>query len=312
MPNNLNLKNNQIAAPVNLSLLQRITTWLSSSSSHELVDAKSDEFEKGRHIGVDLKQFEIDKWTDLRVQILEIIWGRGNRLPGDGEFHTELFFHHDLSSKTKALDVAVGLGACATMIAQENFTHVDVVESYPELLPYLIQRIKDKKLSPFISILKNNLNDVKLDRAKYDLVYGREAFFKIKNKQLILQKCINSLQTNGQLIFTDFVLAQDASDQKIFKNWSAREKETVYPVSIKHYEKLFNGFDVQLMPPVDYSKQYIEYVNAGWERLKQYLETHPVDQEFVNIMAQESDLWLSRVRALRSGKLKFVKFHAIL
>ena len=218
MPNNLNLKNNQIAAPVNLSLLQRITTWLSSSSSHELVDAKSDEFEKGRHIGVDLKQFEIDKWTDLRVQILEIIWGRGNRLPGDGEFHTELFFHHDLSSKTKALDVAVGLGACATMIAQENFTHVDVVESYPELLPYLIQRIKDKKLSPFISILKNNLNDVKLDRAKYDLVYGREAFFKIKNKQLILQKCINSLQTNGQLIFTDFVLAQDASDQKIFKN----------------------------------------------------------------------------------------------
>ena len=128
-------------------MLQRITTWLSSSSSHELVDAKSDEFEKGRHIGVDLKQFEIDKWTDLRVQILEIIWGRGNRLPGDGEFHTELFFHHDLSSKTKALDVAVGLGACATMIAQENFTHVDVVESYPELLPYLIQRIKEKNLA---------------------------------------------------------------------------------------------------------------------------------------------------------------------
>lgn len=293
----------------NISLLDRITSWVMSNTSHQLLEKNSKDYNENEHIHVDLDEFSIEKWTDQRVKILEILWGRGNRLPGDDELNKKLFVPYTLNSKSKILDIAVGLGACARMIAQDNYAHVDVVESYPELLPYLIKFIREKKLTPFISVLHNNLTEVELPRAKYDLIYGREAFFKIKDKRHVIGKCINALANKGQLVFTDFVLEKDACTNKIFTNWSERERQNVYPVSQDVYQKIFNRFDLKLNPVTDHSKEYISYMNSGWARLKKHLETHEFDDEFVNVMAQESDLWLSRVRALRSGKLKLVKFH---
>lgn len=57
---------------------------------------------------------------------------------------------------------------------------------------------------------------------------------------------------------------------------------------------------------------YIKHVNAGWLRLRSYVRAEKIDENFVNIMALEGDLWLSRVRALRSGKLKLIRFQVLL
>lgn len=292
-----------------ISLKERIASWWASDDSHQLADKESPEFNHDQHIHVKLDEFSIERWSDDRVEIVELLWGKGNRLPGDDAFNMDLFNLVALNSKSKILDIAVGLGSCARMLAKSHFAHIDVIENYPNLLPHLIKNLEQEKLKPFISILNGNLNEVSLPDVKYDLIYGREAFFKIKNKQAVMEKIVDALTANGHFIFTDFVLERDASSYKIFKNWSAREKETVYPVSVATYKKIFKGFDMPLRAIEDYSEQYIHHVNKGWVRLKDYMQTHEFDDAFVDMMAQESDLWLSRVRALRSGKLKLVKFH---
>lgn len=292
------------------SLLRRVAAWWASDDSHQLVEKDSEDYDENESIHIDFKKFAIEKWTKQRVKILEILWGVGTRLPGDDEFNQELFNLVPLNSKSKILDISAGLGSCSRLLAKNHFAHVDVIESTPNLLPHLVEAIKKAKQEPFISILDGDLNEVEIPRTKYDLIYGREALFKVKNKQAVLEKVVDGLNTNGHLIFTDFVLEKDASSYKIFKNWSEREKATVYPVSVTAYKNIINGFDMKLKPVVDYSEDYIRHVNVGWLRLKEYLEIHEFDNKFVNVMAQESDLWLSRVRALRSGKLKLVKFHA--
>ncbi|MBL1418978.1 MAG: methyltransferase domain-containing protein [Alphaproteobacteria bacterium] len=292
------------------SLLDRVASWWVSDDGDRLADINAANYDKDRDIHVDMDKFALEEWTDQRVQIIEILWGTGTRLPGDDQLNRELFNQVSLNSKSRILDIAVGLGNCARMLAKNNYAHVDVVEAYPNLLPHLIRVTEAEKLEPFISILKGDLGKVKLVNQKYDLIYGREALFKVEDKQVVIEKCVNALKQTGNFIFTDFVLEKDAASYKIFKNWSAREKAIVYPTSLTHYKKIIAELDLKLHPIVDYSESYIHHVNTGWLRLKKYLETHEFDDDFVDVMAQEADLWLSRVRALRSGKLKLIKFHA--
>lgn len=291
------------------SILDRVSSWWSSDDEQQLTTSEASSFDEKRQIRVDLQNFSIDDWPDQRVEILEILWGSGNRLPGDDAFNLELFHHINLDSKSKILDIAGGLGNCSRLFAKKFYAQVDIVEAYPNLLPHLKKLNAQQKLEPFISILNGDLNNVQLPRIKYDLIYGREALFKIKDKQHALEKTVDALKAQGHLIFTDFVLEKDASSYRIFKNWSARENQTVYPVSIATYRKIIDGFEMEMKPIKDYSEQYIRYINQGWFQLKEYMKTHDFDDKFVDIMAQESDLWLSRVRALRSGKLKLVRFH---
>lgn len=291
------------------SLLNRVTSWWASDDNSQLTSKNSSGFKLHKDIHIDLDKFSIEQWTHQRVEILEILWGHGNRGPGDDALNMELFNQVALNSKSKILDIAAGLGNCARMLAKHTYAHVDVVECHSNLLPYFKKITRNENQEAFISILKGNLNDVKLPKVNYDLIYGREALFKIKNKQSVLEKMVDALKTNGHLVFTDFVLEKDASSYKIFKNWSAREKQTVYPTSMAAYKKIIDGFDMEMRPIKDYSQQYIHHVNVGWLRLKEHIKTHDLDDAFVDVMVQESDLWLSRVRALQSGKLKLVKFH---
>ena len=294
------------------NLLDRVVAWWESEDSHKLADKDSDQHYEDQNIHVNLDGFDLDKWTEQRIEILEILWGRGARIPGDEALNRELFNGAGLTSKSKILDMAVGLGNCARILAQDNFAHVDVVEAYPNLLPHLIKVIKEKKLERFISILDGDLTAVQLKPAQYDLIYGREAMFKIEDKRYILQKCLKALNNQGHLIFTDFVLDHDAASYDIFKNWSEREKSIVYPISKGSYNRIFKQLNLKSYPTMDYSKQYVHHVNVGWMRLETHLKNHKIDEEFVDVMAQESDLWLSRVRSLRSGNLKLLRFHLTL
>lgn len=292
------------------TLLDRVVGWWESEDSHKLADKNSKFHDQNQNIRVDLKKFELEKWTEQRINILEILWGRGTRIPGDEKLNRELFSGVNLNSKSKILDMAVGLGNCARIITKDSFAHIDVVEAYPNLLPHLIKVIKEEKLDRFISILDGDLANVKLKRAHYDLIYGREAMFKIEDKSFILQKCLKALNNRGHIIFSDFVLSRDGESYDIFKNWSEREKSIVYPITKGAYNQIFKRLKMKLYPIMDYSKQYVDHVNVGWLRVEKHLKNHDIDDDFVDVMAQESDLWLSRVRALRSGKLKLVKFHA--
>lgn len=301
------------------SLMDRFALWWESDDNDRLVAREFEHHHKDmmyqdvdENISIDLKKFELDEWTKQRLKVLKILWGKDVRIPGDEEFNIELFHIVGMDSKTKILDMSVGLGNCARIMARDCFAHIDVIEAYPNLLPYFVDSIKRENLESFISILQGDLSEVKLQAAKYNLIYGRESMFKIKDKGFVLDKCIDALASHGHIIFTDFILSHGNKSFDVYEKWSEREKSTVYPVSKGAYTRIFNRHKVKLYPTMDYTKQYVNFVNLGWMKLEKYIQQNEYDDEFVDVMAQESELWLSRVRALRSGNLKLLRFHATL
>ncbi len=309
MPTDIN--KTQTHKPLNdehITLLERVKSWISSDSNYLLTDKHIGDKAGSHSIHIDSTHHPLNYWPQERIDVLNILWGIGNRLPGNDAFNRKIFETAALDSKSRVLDVAVGFGAGARMIAKENFSKVDVIENYVEILPYLMKLTSENKLMHFISVLNGNLLEANIPKARYDLVYGREVFFKIKNKQNAIKKCVNGLKNNGKFIFTDFVLTDDASAYGSFENWSERERQSVYPVSLHDYNNIMHGLGLKIAPVQDYSQIYIKHVNAGWLRLRSYVRGEKIDEDFVNIMALEGDLWLSRVRALRSGKLKLIRF----
>lgn len=290
------------------NIIDRVANWIKSDDNSVVVTKQNKSARSDKSIDLDYEQIKTINFTKYRVSVMNILWGKDSNFPGNEAFTRKLFNPEVLNSKSMVLDLSSGLGACARTITAESFAKIDVIQNDKNLLPFLEKSIREHELAPFLSILKNNMNVIELAKVKYDFIYGRECFFKIKNKQRAFEQCADSLKTNGRIIFTDFVLEKDMSSYTIFKNWSEQERSAVYPTTMANYLKMFEGLGFKIGPIEDYSEEYVDHVNSAWLNFKKYVSYTDLDERFMNVMLLEGDIWLSRVRALRSKKLKLLRF----
>lgn len=213
------------------NLIDRVTNWIKSDGNSEVVNKQNSTPRSDKSIDLDYEQIKTINFTKSRVSVMDILWGKDRSFPGNPSVTMKIFKPELLNSKSMVLDLSTGLGACARTITTNSFAKIDVIQNDKNLLPFLAKSIKEHELTQFISILKDDLNTIKLAKVKYDFIYGRESFFKIKNKQRAFEQCADSLKTNGRIIFTDFVLEKDMSSYTVFKNWSEQERSAVYPTT---------------------------------------------------------------------------------
>lgn len=289
-------------------IVHRISHWIKSDDNSAIVDKSNTKKKTNRSIEVDYKHLNSQDYSKTKIEVMNILWGKNNSLPGNNVFSKKLFQPELLTSKSVVLDLSIGLGACARMIADESFAKIDGLENDTSLIPSLIKSLNEKQQYRSIKVLKKDLEHVNLAHVKYDLIYGREAFFKIKNKHRAIEQCSCALRQKGRIIFTDFVLQKDVSASSTFKNWSERERQSVYPTSITTYMKIFKKLNLKVGHIENYSDEYISHVNKAWVNFKKHVAQDEMDRKFMNVMLLEGDLWLSRVRALKSSKLKLLKF----
>lgn len=290
------------------NIIHRVANWIKSDDNSVVVSKQNTAPRSNESIDLDYEQIKTLNFTKSRVSVMDILWGKDNSFPGNASFTIKLFNPEMLNSKSMVLDLSSGLGACARTMTTESFAKIDVIQNDKNLLPFLAKSIKEHELTQFISILKEDMNAIKLAKVKYDFIYGRECFFKIKNKQRAFEQCADSLKTNGRFVFTDFVLEKDMSSYAVFKNWSEQERSAVYPTTMANYLKMFDGLGFKAGPVEDYSEEYIDHVNTAWLNFKKYVSYTELDERFMNVMLLEGDIWLSRVRALRSKKLRLLRF----
>lgn len=290
------------------NIIRRVANWIKSDNNGVVVTKQNTTPLSNKSLDLDYERIKLLNFTKSRVSVMDILWGKDSNFPGNDSFTIKIFNPEMLNSKSMVLDLSSGLGACARTIANESFAKIDIIQNDKNLLPFLAKSIEEHKLTPFLSILKDDMNVIKLAKVKYDFIYGRECFFKIKNKQRAFEQCADSLKNNGRIIFTDFVLEKNMSSYKVFKNWSEQERGAVYPTTLANYLKLFDGLGFKVGPIEDYSKEYIDHVNSAWLNFKKYVSYTELDERFMNVMLLEGDIWLSRVLALKSKKLRLLRF----
>jgi len=163
--------------------------------------------------------------TDLQVRYstnhilrYEFIWGTGWVSPG-GE-HASRTLCESIASALKdsrVLDIGSGTGGAAFMMAEDFETSVvhgvDIAKSMVDLCverrPDHLEEQVQFKVTDFMSppVVSDGNGDGPLDTpATFNVIWSRDSFLHIDDKDALLKKCHEQLAPGGTILFTDYCM----------------------------------------------------------------------------------------------------------
>ena len=145
----------------------------------------------------------------------------------------------------------------------------------------------------------------------YDCVFSNCAFFTVAAKERLLQQVDGSLKEKGQLLFTDFVKAEDVGAGDQIASWIASEPVEPRLWSATDYTSYIGtlGYDVRVVE--DISDRVKAMVLQGWAGFLPSIEATGLDHAMGAALVSEVELWTRRTQALESGQLRVSRIHAL-
>src|SRR3546814_18711553 len=70
-----------------------------------------------------------------------------------------------------------------------------------------------------------------------DCVISKESLFTVEDKERLLKEIIRMIRPRGQLLFTDYVLAEKADERAVY-TWAEDEPKRPYPWTKRDYEDM--------------------------------------------------------------------------
>jgi sarcosine/dimethylglycine N-methyltransferase len=161
----------------------------------------------------------------------------------------------DIRRGHTVLDVCCGLGGPARWLAYKigcKVTGLDLTQSRIVSARRLTHRVE---MSHLVDFVQGDAMDMPLPDAKYDRVYGQEAWVHIPDKARLLSECRRVIKPGGILAFTDIVsiapLAPDEAAQM------AAEMQFPSIVSAQQY--------LDLLEPTGFALQRHEDLTPSWK-----------------------------------------------
>lgn len=249
-----------------------------------------------------------------RLKIIQSIWGEGNALPGGSAMTLNLLEDSKPSADSVIADLSAGLGAGvrhmastlgATVLGFERDESLALAAQKATESTDVAERVSIQPFSP-------HRIDEALDKDAYNIVVAREFLCFVADNKSALSAVGESLGPNGSFIFTDFVLANRATENKSVIEWRQAEPDKPYPSTVDEYRELLHElrFDVKSMD--DITRSYTAAIQSGWKALVESLKSGSFSRSYVDALMEEGRVWLARSRALESGQLRVVHGRAVM
>ena len=247
-------------------------------------------------------------WSATRIEVAEKLWGQGFVGPGGADYVPDLVKPLGLDKTMSVLDLSAGLGGVTRLMA----THFGAWVTGLELSPVLAQ--KGAEYSEKEGLLRQapithfDPNCMVLDR-KFDAVFAKEIFFCL-DKEKILAEIRQFLKPGGQLLFTDYLVA-DTIDLSGLAGWAEAERLTPCPWRPAEAANCLKalGFDVRVA--LDMTDVQLKLIMERLGEFHAFLSEHEVDDpETKHAITVEVALWARRAEALRHG-LRLYRVHCL-
>jgi len=132
------------------------------------------------------------------------------------------------------------------------------------------------------------------------------------DKKALFSAVCEGLRIEGELMFTALVLPDTNPPNDQVKAWIACEPKTATPSPwpVGAIQALLVSLNMDVRPVEDISLDYRRWVMTGFMNYLSNLSKAELLASAQDLM-REAEYWTTRIRAIDSGGLKVVRFHAI-
>ncbi len=249
-----------------------------------------------------------EQWTNQRLTIIEKVWGDGMLSPGGSVFVLRLANPFGLDQSKHLLEIGPGLGGAARTIAGEFNTYVTGFEPNPILAATAQTRSNDKGMGKRAVIEPYSVAALDKCKTRFDAMFSKDALYLIEDKPALFKRLPKLLKPRGEIIFTDYVLADAKSKAPALEAWRDGEPSAPYPWRWEQYDTICkkNGLDIRVHE--DLTKEYCAFIVEAW-RVFQSTLTPEIKPEDARLVMDEIALWQRRREALESGALRVLRVH---
>ena len=252
------------------------------------------------------------RWSADRLRIVDSLWGNGFVFPG-GEYEMlRLAKPIGLSSASSLLLLGAGSGGPVCSLAAKMGVWVTGLEADTELFHAAEARVARRNLGRRAQVLAWNKHKTELSGQSYHHAIALEPLCGCPIEP-VLSAVEASIKTGGQFVMVELVADSplDLSDASV-RRWCELEHRdaTRLPTEVSITRVLGRlGFDVRIVE--DISQRHMNQALLGWRaRVRAMQDAEPSALD-ARILIAEAELWLMRLRLLRSGRMRMVRWSAI-
>lgn len=246
-------------------------------------------------------------WSATRIDVAEKLWGKALIGPGGEDYVPDLVKPLGLDKTMSVLDLSAGLGGITRMMAKHFGAWVTGLEMSPVLAQRGAEYSKKQDLTRQAPITHYDPDFLELDR-KFDAVFAKEIFF-CMDKEKILTQIRQYLKPGGQLLFTDYLLADNIKLEGLGA-WAASERQEPRPWRPAETATCLKSLGFDLRIALDMTDVQLRLIVAKLSEFHTFLTEHDLDAETRLAVTAEIGLWARRADALRHG-LKLYRVHCI-
>ena len=251
------------------------------------------------------------EWSTARIGVAEALWGEGFLFPGGRDEALRLAKPLGLSAAGSLLFIGAGPGGAPRAITTELGVWVTGYESNPHLVAVANERStraglgRRAQVEPWDPFAPQFPSHYYHHAIAFEPLHGGPP-------ERLLAAVAGALKPAGKFVLVELVGDKpfDPSDATI-AHWAGLERRPADVPSELEITKTLRGLGFDVRIAEDISQRHIHEAMAGWGQAVHAIEgARPTVQQLA-LIVHEAELWLARLRLMREGRLRLVRWHAI-
>ncbi|MFZ4762626.1 MAG: class I SAM-dependent methyltransferase [Alphaproteobacteria bacterium] len=295
------------------SLKNRLHAWWEGNEVAQPTKKQETAAPAAEPTKAEVKDFEHAKngkplWRADRIEINQIMWGKGLINPGKPEYVSSLIKPLAINKTMSIVDLAAGLGGITRYIHRDFGSWMNGFEANSLIAEMGMTQTKEQALVKQAPIHHYNPSNFTVPR-RFDVAIIKEFMYLLDDKEAFLEQVLNALKPQGQLMITDYVLDNEGVLFDL-TDWISAEPGNMHLIPMNRMVMLLakQGYDVRVTE--DISANHVQAIIEGLNNLKEHLKNVTATDPTREQVLEEAKTWSLRAEALNKG-LKLFRIHAI-
>ncbi len=247
-------------------------------------------------------------WPRSRLDFAAKLWGEGFILPGGEQEVLRLARPLGVSPASSLLLLGSGPGGAARSIAVQLGGWVNGFEADPQLAAAGAELCTRAGVGKRAQVEAWNPADPQLAHRSYHHALALEAM-RVGPPETVLGALALALRRDGQLALIEAVKLSNSDDG--FADWMRLERRVTPVPAEASISRLLSrlGFEIRVVE--DISPRHMSQALQGWRDAVHNLSGERPSPGQAAVIVREAELWWARIRLMRTGRLRLMRWHAI-